>query len=69
MKATEMLKLCEYLATFETENAHAPNITAVADTLFINDYTDRLDFRIMGGLGFEYDFHLCGYKYVGNEED
>lgn len=69
MKATEMLKLCEYLATFETENYHAPTITAVADTLFINDYMDRLDFRIMSGFSFGYDFHLYGYKYVGVEED
>ena len=65
MKAIEMLKLCQYLATFETDKFDAPDIIAnCSGDLVVIDYFTQLDARIMGEFGFVFAPSLGAFRYT-----
>lgn len=65
MKASDMLKLCEYLVTFENDLHEGPQIIAnCSGELVVLDYFNELDSKVMSELRCDWAPSLGGFRVM-----
>lgn len=66
MKASDMLKLCEYLVTFDNDLHQGPQIIAnCSGEVVVLDYFNELDSKVMFELGCDWAPSLGGFRVIG----